>query len=531
MTQPFTPSQVYSKISFPAFNIMDALAALTRERSWDLSSVSGDILATLAAARTPAKPFIVGFIPPDVSVNFVPIQQVGTTLTTVTVNNGAGGSGSGPTKSVGQVPTVPTKLTPAQALYYLQQAGVQPPALYIVAAQSATETNYWGSGGKGGGFNGYNFGNITQPNTTTQPYMIQGGNKIPFAVYSDPQSGANAMAGFLRNSGALTAAAGGIDTYKQALINAGYLGVIGRTDANGTPVTQEQYDVYANTIGQIAGSMSKITPEAPPEGSLTQTLPNNNPDGGTPGSLTSSTSIMTNGNVTDPTQDPLAGQLGRNIQIANQQRVAAVQAQTNYLNAQISLIQQTPALMMLVNPQEFTRNYEQTTDPVKTRSGFIVNMWLEKPMTIQSKGVTAGQYAFQPGAGGGLVAYNRIQTVSYQNLMSLVSIFKNNGYVFTDDSFGQGNQGIPLIALSLYIYYDNHLYIGSFDEFEVTDDGNKPYNLSYTWKFTVRYDVDTTQVSDTFISTYGQPGSGFTPAGAVPPGINSPNSGNFGPGF
>ena len=240
---------------------------------------------------------------------------------------------------------------------------------------------------------------------------------------------------------------------------------------------------------------------------------------------------MTNGNVTDPTQDPLGNSLGRNITIANAQRVQAVQAQTNYLNGQIALIQQTPALMMLVNPQEFTRNYEQTTDPVKTRSGFIVNMWLEKPLSITSKGVSAGQYAFQPGSGGGLVHYNRIQTVSYQNLMSLVAMFKNNGYIFTDGSFGQSNQGIPLIALSLYIYYDNHLYIGSFDEFEITDDGMKPYNLSYSWKFTVRYDIDTTQVSDTFISTFGQPGGGFTPSGQVPPGVNSPNSGNFGPGF
>jgi hypothetical protein len=531
MTQPFTPSQVYSKISFPAFNIMDALAALTRERSWDLSSVSGDILATLAAARTPAKPFIVGFIPPDVSVNFVPIQQVQTSIATVNSTVKLDNSGNGPQKQVGEVPRVPTQLTTAQALGLFQSLGLKPPALYIVTAQSALETNYFGSGGKGGGFNNWNFGYISQPNPNTGPYMYQPGNKIKFVAYSDATSGAQAM---INRTGA--GAAGGIDGYKTFLENSGYLGFVGRPDPNGIVATDESYTAYTNKVGSIANQLMNITPEPPPSGGYgnnTQTPTVENPDanGSSPNSITLPTQVMTNGNVTDPTQDPLANSLGRNITQANQQRIEAVQKQTNYLNTQIALIQQTPALMMLVNPQEFTRNYEQTTDPVKTRSGFVVNMWLEKPLTISSKGVSAGQYAFQPGAGGGLAALNRIQSVSYQNLMSLVSIFKNNGYIYTDDSFGQGNQGIPLIALSVFIYYDNHLYIGSFDDFEVTDDGNKPYNLSYTWKFTVRYDVDTTQVSDTFISTFGQPGSGFVPAGQIPPGVNSPNSGNFGPGF
>src|SRR5512135_2002220 len=253
MTQPFTPGQIYSKISFPAFNILDALVALNRERSWDLSSVSGEILATLSAARTPAKPFIVGFIPPDVTVNFVPIQQQGTALSTVTVQNN---NGSGPLNQAGQVPTVKTPLTPAQALGALQAAGLKPPVLYLVAAQSATETNYWGSRGKGGGFNNYNFGNITVTNqqAQTQPWMNQG-LPLKYASYQDAQSGANAMVTYLQNNGSLAAANQGLDAYMARLQQTGYLGFVGQTDATGHVVSQQDYDNYKANIEAIQGSL------------------------------------------------------------------------------------------------------------------------------------------------------------------------------------------------------------------------------------------------------------------------------------
>ena len=53
------------------------------------------------------------------------------------------------------------------------------------------------------------------------------------------------------------------------------------------------------------------------------------------------------------------------------------------------------------------------------------------------------------------------------------------------------------------------------NQVEITDDGTKPYNLSYSWKFTVRYDVDTSQVFD---STVSQAASMSIPSyGIAPP--------------
>ncbi len=256
-------------------------------------------------------------------------------------------------------------------------------------------------------------------------------------------------------------------------------------DLNNAMAAVKQTSAYQQQLAAYTAATSPPNPDP--------TIPNPN---ATP---TSTTSIMSNGNVTDPnSSDALSDQLGRNIQTSDT-RAALVQKQTNDLSYQISLIQSTPALVMLVNPSEFTRSYEATVDPVKSRAGFVINMWLERPLSISCKGTTAGQYFFRSDGSGGLTNFNRVQSISYKNLMSLVSIYRNNGYTYMNPAISADNAGVPIVAFSCFIYYDDHLYIGSFDEFTVTDDGNKPFNLSYSWKFTVRYDVDTTSVADSVI--------------------------------
>jgi hypothetical protein len=509
---PFTSSQLYRKISTPALNILDYLASITRETSWDLSAVIGSQLGTIAAARFSGKPFIVGFIPPDVTVNFVPIQAAQSTLVTIPVTT-TPTTGSGSQLTGGQVPMQKTPLTRAQALGALLAAGCPQSALLIVAAQSAMETGQWQL------MNNNNFGNVTPTSKQVangSSYFVQSFgtvNGVPqsgkFLAFSDPTSGAAAMVNLLRGNGSLNAASGGVANYVQTLQANGYMGFVGKVDQSGHVVSQQQYDKYQAGIQSLVNSLAQVTPVAPPS---TTTPPQEFGGATTPPTTTppnaqpaANVSVMTNSiNVTDANaEDPLSDQLGRNIYVADGQRVQAVQAQTNYLNQQILAIQAMPALMMLVNPTEFNRSYEHTTDPVKTRSGYVVNMWLEKPLVISAKGVTAGQYVFQSDGGGGISSQNRIYSVSYQNLMSLVAMFKNNANIFTDGTFGDGNTGIPLISMSLYIYYDNHIYIGSFDDFTITDDGNKPYNLSYDWKFTVRYDIDTTGISDSYITGTG----------------------------
>lgn len=188
--------------------------------------------------------------------------------------------------------------------------------------------------------------------------------------------------------------------------------------------------------------------------------------------------------------DPNVVRLRKNIRAADGKRRRLVDLQVAALRAQIEAVQNTPPLILIHNPREFTRNYEQAVDnSVKGRFGHIVHSWLERPMKINASGVSAGQYVFDAGGSGGLTSENRVHSISYYNLMSLLMMYKNNGILFTGAE-ARAEQGIPSIAISLYIYYDNHIYIGSFDDFEVSDNAENPFRLEYTFKFNVRYDLD-----------------------------------------
>jgi hypothetical protein len=207
---------------------------------------------------------------------------------------------------------------------------------------------------------------------------------------------------------------------------------------------------------------------------------------------------MSGGNITDlEKDDPIGGRTGRNIRPVDGVRQETVQKQVKYLQNQVAAAKSIPALYMLISPQTFSRSYEHSIDTPKGRRNHIVHMWLEKPMTISCKGVTAAQYIMNSAGTGGLTHQKRVHSLSYRNLMSLVRTYKNNGYLFSGkENFGDRNDHVRLIGMSVYIYFDGHFYIGSFDDFSVTDSADKPYNLEYSFKFTVRYDMEVESVTD-----------------------------------
>jgi len=188
-------------------------------------------------------------------------------------------------------------------------------------------------------------------------------------------------------------------------------------------------------------------------------------------------------------QDPNTTRLKKNVRAADNLRQKIAKTQTDALRAQIQAINNTPPLALAINPQSFDRSYEQAVDSPKGRAGHIIHSWLERPMKISSSGVSAGQYVLDGAGGGGLTSERRVHSISYHNLMSLVMIYKNNGVIFAGIEAGS-ERGIPIVACALYIYYDNHIYIGSFDDFGIDDRADKPFNMGYSFKFNVRYDLD-----------------------------------------
>jgi hypothetical protein len=207
---------------------------------------------------------------------------------------------------------------------------------------------------------------------------------------------------------------------------------------------------------------------------------------------------MTAADVTTK-DDPLATPLGRNIQ-PDDKRFDIVFAQNQALQRQIDSMRETPPLVLLVNPSNFERSYERIADSsAKARQGNIVHLWTERPLVISCKGETAAQYIVDPQGFGGLTGENRIFSLSYMNLLSLVLMYKNNGMIYAD-SVEKGSEGIGMLPASVFIYYDNHIYIGAFDDFSIDDTADKPYNMEYSFKFSVRLDIECAEINDLYIS-------------------------------
>jgi hypothetical protein len=195
-------------------------------------------------------------------------------------------------------------------------------------------------------------------------------------------------------------------------------------------------------------------------------------------------------NATDTVKTVVDAQ-GGNTQVIDNQAFANATMMRTQLAAQYKRIAEVPPLALLVNPTTFRKKYEHTVDYTKGRRRPITSMWIEKPVTLDVSGSTAAQYAFADDRNGGLTSSNRIYSLSYENLMSLVWIYKNNGHAFFSSTQTSTSNNIPFVPMSIYIYYDGRIYIGSFDSFSVTDSADKPYNLDYNFAFTVRYEIPT----------------------------------------
>ena len=159
----------------------------------------------------------------------------------------------------------------------------------------------------------------------------------------------------------------------------------------------------------------------------------------------------------------------------------------------------TPPLRLLVNPTSFKISSEKVvSDGNFTREGPVIEHWGEQQDKMSISGKIAAFFAIdsQPspntenlGGGPGLTRVARQYSASYQNFLSLYLLYRNNGGLFVNTlSDHMDNNLLSRLSLvgSIYIYYDNIMYIGSFDTFDVTENDSNPYSLEYNIEFTVR---------------------------------------------
>jgi hypothetical protein len=172
------------------------------------------------------------------------------------------------------------------------------------------------------------------------------------------------------------------------------------------------------------------------------------------------------------------------------QFMAAQSAMINQMIKALETIANTPPLRMLVNPQSFRVSSEKLiSDGNWGRSGPIIEHWGDNQDKIEGSGKIAAYYSMDGynATGPGINRTARQFSTSYQNLLSLWLIYKNNGGVWIDDPIVPVGKAKNLSVVgSVYIYYDSILYIGSFDSFSITESESQPYSVEYQFSFTVR---------------------------------------------
>jgi murein DD-endopeptidase MepM/ murein hydrolase activator NlpD len=167
------------------------------------------------------------------------------------------------------------------------------------------------------------------------------------------------------------------------------------------------------------------------------------------------------------------------------------EAMINLMINALTQMARTPPLRLLVNPQSFRVSAEKIiSDGNWGRNGPIIEHFGDNQDKVEGSGKIAAFYSMDVNNanGPGLTRTARQFSASYQNLLSLWLIYKNNGGIwFPDPIVPTGSKAKNLSVVgSVYLYYDHILYIGSFDNLNLTEADAVPFSLEYSFSFTVR---------------------------------------------
>lgn len=147
-------------------------------------------------------------------------------------------------------------------------------------------------------------------------------------------------------------------------------------------------------------------------------------------------------------------------------------------------------LYMMVNPHDITFGQTFNASNVYTRVGWISSLWGNNQATITANGSTAGFYYVTPNYQGGITNFNRKRSVSFMNLMSVISMFRNNGQYYMDpvespNLYKEGLSRVINVMDTIKISYDGSDYFGSFATLSLNDVAETPYRMEYTIEFMI----------------------------------------------
>lgn len=144
------------------------------------------------------------------------------------------------------------------------------------------------------------------------------------------------------------------------------------------------------------------------------------------------------------------------------------------LVAQISAMVDTPAIQLLINPQELTVQKTKLLQfSERTRAGYVLQNFGQELDVLSISGRTG---AFISGASSQAVGSRGVQFASsrdsaaFQNLMDIFAVYANNACVY--DNITGSKQ--PVMIGTIAIDYDGFTYVGHFNSFQYSYDEENP---------------------------------------------------------
>ena len=148
------------------------------------------------------------------------------------------------------------------------------------------------------------------------------------------------------------------------------------------------------------------------------------------------------------------------------------------------------SLIMMINPKDFSVTQPFGVSTANTRYGWVNTLWGNQQATISASGLTAGFYYISGDGSGGLTNFRRKNSLSFMNLLSIVSMFKNNAYYYMDGQdtptmFKDGTSRVINVMDIVRLSFDGSDYIGNFNSFSLSDLVENPYRMEYNFEFSV----------------------------------------------
>ena len=136
------------------------------------------------------------------------------------------------------------------------------------------------------------------------------------------------------------------------------------------------------------------------------------------------------------------------------------------------------ALVMHINPQNYSENHTKKLERIQTRGGFVEQHWGDDLTDINEDGSTG---AFM-NVYTGLSSVLRHKTIAWDRYRDLHDLYRNNGSVY--DPYGN-----VVLQGNVMLMYDRGTYLGYFRTFEVEETDDQPFVFRVSWSFKVEEEL------------------------------------------